>query len=139
MADQKSIKAHGVYRYGHRELASGDLTVTFIVDASRVSEILPLLILPKRTPLNLSITDGEAPKPQPDDDILKERKKLYAKIQIHSDNIGYTEQQMRLSFWAAVQKKSRKDMSIEELRKVERILYEDWQQQGGKEQEADGG
>lgn len=112
-----------VNKYATRELTSGDIIISFHVDRSMAKELLPYHLLTQDVPLRLNISDGEAPPEKSDDQ--KEREKLYAKIQIHSDAIGYSEDAMRTAFKNLTGKESRKDMSMDELTKVEGALYQE--------------
>lgn len=115
------ITLTSVNKYATRELTSGDIIISFHVDRSMAKELLPYHLLTQDTPLRLNISDGEEQPDKPEDQ--KQREKLYAKIQIHSDAIGYSEGAMRTAFKNLVGKESRIGMTMDELIKVEGALY----------------
>lgn len=118
------IRITGANKHGIKELASGDLHITFHVDRTSASQVLPLLLLKQDTPLTISITDGEPVEKDPDQE---QRNKLYASISIHAKEIGYTEEKMRQAFENLTGKLSRRDMTLEELKDVESAFYQETQ------------
>jgi len=117
-----NIILNSVNKYASRELTSGDIIIQFHVDRSLAEEVLPFHLVTQDVPLRLTISDGEAPVKEVDPDQGK-RTKLYAKIQIHSDAIGHSQNARRTAMKNLVGKESRKDMSVEQLEIVEQAFY----------------
>lgn len=114
------ITLTNVNKHGSRELSSGDFIIQFHVDRSLAEQLLPLYLIQQDVPLNLIITDGIIQEKSDED---KKRHALYAKIQIHADTIGYSEEAMRTAFMNLVKVNSRKEMSLEQLEIVEQAFY----------------
>lgn len=120
------ITIKSVNKHGSRELSSGDVIIQFHVDRSQVEQLLPLYLISQDTPLNLMITDGELIVNEKSEE-QKERENLYVRIEMHSKEIGYSEEDMRKAFDRLTGKLSRKDMTLEELQMVEKELYSESQ------------
>lgn len=114
-------------KHGSRELSSGDFLLSFHVDRTLAKEILPLYLVGQEAPLKLVISDSDhsaqdRKKVEKSDQQIY-REKLYARIQIHADEIGYSEGAMRMAFKNITGKESRKDMTDQELETVEKEFY----------------
>ena len=112
-----------VNKHGTKELASGDLILSFHVDRTLVEEVLPLYLVNQDEPLKLSISDGKPVPKKSKSEEQKKREKLYQMIQMKCDELKYTEDKMRTLFKELTGKTSRKVMTEEELESVEKFLY----------------
>lgn len=121
------ITITGANKHGSKELASGDFIISFHVDRTNAKQILPLYLVSQDKPLTIKVSDGEAVEPEPISDEEQERRKLYARIQIHANEIGYSEEQMRKAFDNLTGKLSRRDMTLDELKTVEEAFYSETQ------------
>lgn len=120
MAD---IVINSVSKHGSRELSNGDWIIQFHVDRSRVKDLLPLSLIGQDESLNLSISTGEPVKKEKSEQ-QKRREGLYAKIQMFSDSLDYSEEEMRKVFVKLTDKESRKDMTDTQLEEVEKYFYD---------------
>lgn len=118
------IELHNVYKVGSKELRSGDFQISFQIDSSLAQQLLPFHLLKQKDPLVLKISDGTPVKVEADPEQEK-RKKLYAQIEIHLGNAGYNEESKRTFFYANIGKKSKKDMTLNELETLEKAAYKE--------------
>lgn len=104
-----------VYKSGARQLGSGDLTITFRVDRSQQSQVLPFIMLAQDAPVTLTVSDGDVGKVRLSDAADPDRNKKYARIQILSDECGYSDESRRKMLVNLTGKDSRTKLSDEEL------------------------
>lgn len=116
------IELHNVYKVGSKELRSGDFQISFQVDQTLAEQLLPFHLLKQKDPLVLKISDG-TPAKETKDPEQEQRKKLYAQIEIHMNNVGFDEGQKRIFYFAEIGKKSKKEMTLDELVQLEKAAY----------------